>query len=91
MVRAGRRRFQGFLIFVGLLLLIIGAAGPRWGTAAPTALLSGKDIVVVLDASRSMMAEQPSRLELVVNLATAKTLGLSIPPGVILQADQVID
>jgi putative ABC transport system substrate-binding protein len=35
--------------------------------------------------------EQPDRLELVVNLATAKTLGLSIPPGILLQADQVID
>jgi len=63
MVRTGWRRFQAFLIFVGLLLIIAGAAGPRWGTAAPTALLTGKDIVVVLDASRSMLAEQPSRLE----------------------------
>ena len=35
--------------------------------------------------------EQPSRLELVVNLATAKTLGLNIPREILLQADQVID
>jgi putative ABC transport system substrate-binding protein len=35
--------------------------------------------------------EQPSRLELVVNLATAKTLGLNIPREIRLQADQVID
>jgi putative ABC transport system substrate-binding protein len=35
--------------------------------------------------------EQPSRLELVVNLATAKTLGLSIPREISLRADQVID
>ena len=35
--------------------------------------------------------ELPSRLELVVNLATAKTLGLNIPPGILLQAEQVID
>jgi putative ABC transport system substrate-binding protein len=35
--------------------------------------------------------EQPSRLELVVNLATAKTLGLNIPPGILLQAEQVIN
>jgi putative ABC transport system substrate-binding protein len=34
--------------------------------------------------------EQPSRLELVVNLATAKTLSLNIPPGILLQAEQVI-
>jgi putative ABC transport system substrate-binding protein len=35
--------------------------------------------------------EQPSRLELVVNLATAKTLGLNIPPGILLQAEQVLN
>jgi putative ABC transport system substrate-binding protein len=35
--------------------------------------------------------EQPSRLELVVNLATAKTLGLTIPREILLQADQVIN
>jgi len=35
--------------------------------------------------------EQPSRLELVVNLATAKTLGLNIPRELLLQADQVIE
>jgi putative ABC transport system substrate-binding protein len=35
--------------------------------------------------------EQSSRLELVVNLATAKTLGLNIPREILLQADQVID
>jgi putative ABC transport system substrate-binding protein len=35
--------------------------------------------------------EQPSQLELVVNLATAKALGLSIPQAILLQAGQVID
>ena len=35
--------------------------------------------------------EQPSRLELVVNLATAKALGLNVPREILLQADQVID
>jgi putative tryptophan/tyrosine transport system substrate-binding protein len=68
-------------------LISYGADGPqvfRQSTVFVTKLLRGGDPV-------DMPIEQPTKFELVVNLKTAKALGISLPESFLLRADQVIE
>jgi Ca-activated chloride channel family protein len=63
--RTGLRFLRGLCLFAGLGLIILGVAGPQWGRDWEEAVASGRDLVVVLDLSRSMLAQDvlPSRIE----------------------------
>jgi putative ABC transport system substrate-binding protein len=83
-------------------LLLVSGWGP-W--AADGGLLSyGPDLDAVIRSSATYVdrilkgakpadlpVEQPTRFELIINLKTAKTLGLTIPPSLLSRADRVIE
>ena len=64
--------------------------GPNF---ANTFRRAAEQVGMVLNGRKpaEMPVEQPTKFELVINLKTAKALGLTIPQSVLLRADQVIE
>jgi Ca-activated chloride channel family protein len=60
-----RRRWKAVLLLASFGLLVIGLARPVWNLQQTTITRTGRDVVFVLDVSRSMLAEDlaPNRLE----------------------------
>lgn len=64
-VSASRPGWKIFLQLAGLTFLILGLANPQYGTSTEEVKAQGIDLMVALDISNSMLAEdfQPNRLE----------------------------
>lgn len=60
-----RQKIKTVLFTAATVLLCLGLMQPQWGLREQTAVQEGRDILVLLDVSRSMLAEdfKPNRLE----------------------------
>jgi len=58
------RPWRRFLLLAGLFWLLVAAARPQWGASEVTVTQRGSDVVVALDISNSMLAEDvvPNRM-----------------------------
>jgi Ca-activated chloride channel family protein len=54
------RRGLGLMYPLAWLLLVLGVAGPQWGKSDEVGVAVGRDLVIVIDLSRSMLADDMS-------------------------------
>ena len=78
----------------GLRSLVDAGGLVSFGASFPEMFRSAAAFVVkILKGAKpsDLPVEQPSKFELVVSLKTARMLGLTVPPSLLLRADQVVE
>ncbi len=60
-----RKFMKALLLLLGLVFLSLALARPQWGESQQTVAQEGRDVLIALDISRSMLAQDttPSRIE----------------------------
>ena len=82
--QGGRLRGDGAIGWLAAIAcLIVALAQPRWGWVKPPPLPPGRDVVLLVDDSRSMAAEDavPDRLGVAVEAASSLVAALARQPG----------
>jgi putative ABC transport system substrate-binding protein len=70
----------------------IGALASYGASDAPIAHEAARLVDKILKGAKAadLPVERPTKFELVINLKTAKQIGLTIPPNVLYEADRII-